>query len=74
MSVTFVVQRRGKHLRTQKMQRLTIRTICERSSETIILVSSGGHSKAPDTLVPPPNGITQILCLHDNSTTFTTSL
>ena len=32
-------------------------TIWVVSKERIILVSSGGQRSAPDTLVPPPNGI-----------------
>lgn len=32
-------------------------TICEVSTLTIHLLSFTGHETAPDTLVPPPNGI-----------------
>lgn len=36
-------------------------TIVVMSKETIVLVSSGGHSRAWDTLVPPPKGMRHTL-------------
>ena len=49
-------------------------TICVISSDTMLLLSSTGHSNAPDTLVPPPNGITHTSCFTANSIIFSTSL
>lgn len=50
-----------------------IRFIWDVSRDTIILVSPDGHSRAPDTLVPPPNGMMTTLWLAADSTRVTTS-
>lgn len=37
-------------------------TICDVSTLTIHLFSFTGQETAPDTLVPPPNGMSTMLC------------
>lgn len=50
-----------------------IRFICDVSKLTIVLVSLFGHSIAPETAVPPPNGIITNPLSHANFTNLTTS-
>lgn len=48
-------------------------TIWEVSNDIIVLVSSSGQEIAPETLVPPPYGITTMLNLLARRTRFSTA-